>query len=284
MTRWKDALKRGMATTGKAIATGTKTVATKVAIAARHSQWRDEIIGRMSERQAKNACTYFGVERYEILGEEQNWKSALASSVDLVPLLEYAKKRGIRVDDIEAKLKAETTAQDATTTTPHATTPPKATHVSPTAVPEALSASMKAEPINETRAKDPSPAPDLLQLLGRAIQKFPPQKQLKAEKDFRNALHSWLMHDFPQAVMEKRSSDGRVRPDIVVETVAIEIKGPTSNQALRSIYAKCVEYSPAFPGGLVIVLFRIQDMEYFESWRQRVVSHFPHVVVIARND
>jgi hypothetical protein len=76
---------------------------------------------------------------------------------------------------------------------------------------------------------------------------------------------------------------GSARPDIVIEDIAIEIKGPTTEEGLRSIADKCLRYHHHFKK-MIVVLFDIQTKtsRFFNEWEEGLKKHFPDVIVIKK--
>lgn len=91
-------------------------------------------------------------------------------------------------------------------------------------------------------------------------------------------LARYLLQYFPSVKIEEQRSSAR--PDITVDNVAIEVKGPTYEVGLQSIADKCLRYPLYFEKGLIIVLFDIKvTSRMLEDWQKGVRSKFPHVVV-----
>jgi len=76
---------------------------------------------------------------------------------------------------------------------------------------------------------------------------------------------------------------GASRPDIVIDEIAIEVKGPTDNQALNTLTTKCLKYSQYYKH-LIIVLFEPQFSEsnYWEIVNG-IKTYSPHVEVIRKD-
>lgn len=107
----------------------------------------------------------------------------------------------------------------------------------------------------------------------------PAREQLHNEYAYQLSLHQWLKRVFPSAVIEEQR--GRSRPDIVIDNIAIEVKGPTGHNALNTIATKCMMYAGHFPDGIIIVLFEMNvSDEYFSNWRTALEKKFPGVIVI----
>lgn len=85
-----------------------------------------------------------------------------------------------------------------------------------------------------------------------SIEKFKPSRNYGNEFGYHTELQGWLKAHFPSAAVEIQT--GASRPDIVIDNVAIEIKGPTDNRALDTLTTKCLKYTHYYPH-LAIVLF-----------------------------
>jgi len=94
-------------------------------------------------------------------------------------------------------------------------------------------------------------------------------------------LARWLEPKFPMLRVEQQI--GSARPDIVIEDIAIEIKGPTTEAGLQSIADKCLRYHHHFKK-MIVVLFDIQTKtsRFFNEWEEGMKKNFPDVVVIKK--
>ena len=108
-----------------------------------------------------------------------------------------------------------------------------------------------------------------------------PKRQLKREESYHLSLYVWLKKSFPSAKIEEQR--GGARPDISIDDIAIEVKGPTKNPDLNSIANKCLIYPQYFPDGLIVVLFavNVHDRRYNE-WLKGMRKSFPDVRVIRK--
>ncbi|MEM7821437.1 MAG: FeoB-associated Cys-rich membrane protein [Candidatus Aenigmatarchaeota archaeon] len=115
----------------------------------------------------------------------------------------------------------------------------------------------------------------------KEIEEFTPAKEeLRHEYNYQLNLHGWLKRTFPSAVIEKQK--GSSRPDIVVDTIAIEIKGPTGRAELETIASKAMRYSHYYEG-LIVVLFELKvSPQYYQEWLEGLKRHFPNVRVIVK--
>jgi len=90
------------------------------------------------------------------------------------------------------------------------------------------------------------------------IERFKPLRKYKNEFPYQIELVGYLKSTFPGADIEQQK--GSSRPDIIIEDVAIEVKGPTRTQDLQTIADKCMRYYQHF-GEIVIVLFEVDVYE-----------------------
>jgi hypothetical protein len=116
----------------------------------------------------------------------------------------------------------------------------------------------------------------------REIEEFKPARdELRNEYAYHLSLYHWLKRTFSQAGYEKQR--GSSRPDIVINDIAIEIKGPTDHEALKTIADKCMRYAKHFPEGLIVVLFEVNvNRQLYEEWYSSLQEQWPHVKVIKK--
>lgn len=135
----------------------------------------------------------------------------------------------------------------------------------------------KPEEVAEWREKD-----QLINRIVEEIKAFEPAKpELRNEYAYQLSLHSWLKKSFPKADIEIQR--GHSRPDIVIEDIAIEIKGPTDSQGLITIADKCMRYADHFPQGLIVVLFEVRVNEgRYQEWLESLKRKYPNVKVIRK--
>jgi hypothetical protein len=101
------------------------------------------------------------------------------------------------------------------------------------------------------------------------------------ELSYQLDLGRYLLQYFPTAKLEQQISSAR--PDIVIDNIAIEIKGPTYQEGLRSIADKCLRYPLYFEKGLIIVLFDVKvTSRFLEDWKKGLQNKFPQVVIICK--
>jgi len=123
--------------------------------------------------------------------------------------------------------------------------------------------------------------PEHLQGLVMAIESFQPAKAYHREVNYQTELTGWLKAKL-SATVTIEEARGRSRPDIVVaSTIAIEIKGPTTNQELKTIPDKVIRYRQKW-ASFVAVLFDIQDEVRYREWLRGMQERFPDAVVIRK--
>ena len=117
------------------------------------------------------------------------------------------------------------------------------------------------------------------------ILNFRPSRQYDNEGGYHNELFNYLQNKFHQAQSNKRV--GSSQPDIRIEHIAIEIKGPTGKNQLRDLSHKVIRY---LAGGhhtlLFIVLFDPQkeiSPAYFKDLKDGLLK-IPKVGVITKRN
>ena len=101
--------------------------------------------------------------------------------------------------------------------------------------------------------------PDFLLNLESKIKAFKPLKKYTKEELYQTQLSGYLQNEYPDLEIEKTIEYSR--PDIIIDNIAIEIKGPTNMSGLKTIPDKINKYLPK-RDYLFIVLFDIQVVWY----------------------
>lgn len=114
-----------------------------------------------------------------------------------------------------------------------------------------------------------------------SIKNFQPSRKYKNEFGYHIELQGWLKSHFQNARVELQT--GASRPDIIVDNIAIEVKGPTDNHALNTLTTKCLKYSHYYTH-LIIVLFEpiFSESNYNEIVRG-IKNYFPNVEIIRKD-
>lgn len=109
-------------------------------------------------------------------------------------------------------------------------------------------------------------------------------KNYHHEYSYQSELAQWLKSRFSDTNIEIQR--GSSRPDIVVKGIAIEIKGPTGENELRTIADKCMRYSQHFKSGIIIVLFDVQvNSRWYVEWVngiKKTHEHLTHIEIIRK--
>lgn len=123
---------------------------------------------------------------------------------------------------------------------------------------------------------------DLLELVVQAIQDFTPSRRYHNEFPYQAELQGWLRSKFPMSRIEIQT--GASRPDIVIEDIAIEVKGPTDNAALNTLTTKCLKYSEYY-NKIILTLFEpVFSESNFREIESGIERHFPHVRVVRKDE
>lgn len=112
------------------------------------------------------------------------------------------------------------------------------------------------------------------------INKFTPARKYLSEDNYRSELFGFLKQKFPSAKIEVQVDSSR--PDIAIDDVAIEIKGPTDSTGLNTLADKAMRYKKTWPH-IIMVLFDIQVTDHrYDEWHVPFKNYYPAVVVIKK--
>ena len=113
-----------------------------------------------------------------------------------------------------------------------------------------------------------------------AIEEFRPSQRYDSELGYHAELVGYLKTRFPNLKMEEQI--GSSRPDITIQDIAIEVKGPTGNKALDSLTTKCLKYLQHYPH-LIVVLFEpfFNEGHYSEIERGLEIK-FPNLIIVRK--
>jgi len=119
----------------------------------------------------------------------------------------------------------------------------------------------------------------LQQIIGEIIDFKPILNDYNFELPYHIDLARFLMNKYPNAQVEIQKSSAR--PDIVINNIAIEIKGPTTEKGLQTIADKCIRYPQHFDKNLIIVLFDLKvTNRFYNDWETGIKQNFPNVTII----
>ena len=120
----------------------------------------------------------------------------------------------------------------------------------------------------------------LLHRVSESIEKFEPSRRYGNEFGYHTELQGWLKAYFPNAKVEIQT--GASRPDIIIDHIAIEVKGPTNSQALNTLTTKCLKYSKYYTN-IICVLFEPSFTDRnFQEIKEGIDRTFPNVSIIVK--
>lgn len=118
----------------------------------------------------------------------------------------------------------------------------------------------------------------LVNRLTSHIVEFTPSWNNTYEQDYHRELQGYIKAVFPDARVEVQT--GSSRPDIVVQNIAIEVKGPTYSKDLQTIADKLMRYSQHYDT-VIVVLFNVQVNERrYSEWELGIRNTFGDVRII----
>jgi len=128
------------------------------------------------------------------------------------------------------------------------------------------------------RDREEAEARKLVNRLTSHIEGFTPLRDYSNEWDYHRELQIHIKAVFPDARIEVQT--GSSRPDIVVQNIAIEVKGPTHTRDLQTIADKLMRYSQHYDT-VIVVLFSVQVNERrYSEWERGVKKTFGDVRII----
>jgi len=136
------------------------------------------------------------------------------------------------------------------------------------------------EQLDEVARKDreEAEARKIVNRLTGHIKAFRPLRDYASEWDYHRELQIHIKAVFSDARIEVQT--GSSRPDIVVQNVAIEVKGPTYSKDLQTIADKLMRYSQHYDT-VIVVLFNVQVNERrYSEWERGIRNTFGDVRII----
>lgn len=132
----------------------------------------------------------------------------------------------------------------------------------------------------ERRDEEEKMKESLLYKVFESIEDFKPSRRYKNEFGYHTELQGWLKAHFPSAKVEIQT--GASRPDIIIDDIAIEVKGPTDSQALNTLTTKCLKYSKYYTN-IICVLFEPSFTDKnFQEIKEGINRTFPNVSIIVK--
>jgi len=254
---WKKTFKK----IGKGIVKGAKAIADSTKKTMQMRRWKEDILRRMSMNQLRQLCfenrlnTKKNILRQDGRSGKFYTKTINCTKVDLVHklknkagldyLINFSKRNHINIRDILRDI-------------------------------DRKKAEWKVKEITENMKEGEV---SLFLEVEKAVREFKPLRKYDKELYYQDSLASWLKSKFPNTAIEV--SRGSTRPDIVVEGIAIEVKGPTYDRDLQTISDKCMRYCQYFPQGLICVLFNVYVNHHrYKDWEKGMKETFPNVKII----
>jgi len=230
------------------------------------NQWKEKILRRFYEETLKQFCRESGVPI-----SERRWTTAksrrgtrykreythyftfeelinqLIRSVRLDNIIEFAKRKRISIRDIESEIDKYYANKE-------------------------FIESKQFQIIDDEKFKR---ILDIIYKFNPIINNYP------NELPYQIDLARYLIQYFPETKVELQK--GSARPDIIIDNIAIEIKGPTWEDGLRTIADKCLRYPQYFERGFIIVLFDLKvTNQYFNDWSNGIKQKFPDVSILKK--
>lgn len=114
----------------------------------------------------------------------------------------------------------------------------------------------------------------------KSINEFKHSKNYSSEEGYHAELYGWLKAHFKNAKTEERI--GSSKPDISIGNIAIEVKGPTDDNAINTLPAKCLKYLNHYDN-LIFVLFNPHFSENnFREIAHGIKKYHPGVIIIRK--
>ncbi len=266
---WKSVLKSVAVTTGKGIVKGTKKLIDSSRRSMQVRQWKEQILRRMNKAELDRLCREKRIstsaKRSSLKQGSKGdlyWKESthtytydelvgrIRNRVRLDDLISFAKRSHINIRDILGEI-------------------------------DQKKAEWRVKELDEEMHEG---GIEFLKELEKAIYEFKPLRRFyEKEILYQDTLASWLRSQFADYEVEVEVASGSTRPDIVVNGVAIEIKGPTFDTDLETISDKCMRYMQYFPNGMICVLFSVHvSQQRYTDWLRGMKDKYPEVVVIRK--
>jgi hypothetical protein len=242
-------VKKVAITTGKVIKKSATTVADTTRKAVQKRGWKDQILMRLDSKMIKQLAREKRIHP-ELVDKPTNddYIDAIKDEVSLDDIIAFAKRNYVNIRDILTEIEYS-----------------------------------KVKEENKKMLNDGSTIKGFYEQVLREIQLFQFSKSYKEELPYHMQLLGYLKAKFPNAKTDDEQIRGSSRPDITIDGIAIEIKGPTGERELQTIADKCLRYCPSHPKGVIIVLFNISaGQDYYEEWLKGMINRFPGVKIIPK--
>lgn len=116
--------------------------------------------------------------------------------------------------------------------------------------------------------------------IAKCIEQFLPSRHYHDEFGYHTELQGYLKAHYPQSRIEVQT--GSSRPDIIIDSVAIEVKGPTNSRDLSTIADKMLRY-PQYYDHVIVVLFDVQTKDRrYNEWYDGITEHYRGKITVIR--
>ena len=240
MSDLKDNLKKFGSSARKALIVGAKAMAENLQETAKESSRKRQIVGKMYEGTIKELARQRGLHPEPFLGGKptiDDYKESILSNVSLTELIEFARKKRIDIRDVTDSINEDEARKE------------------------------------QKKLDDDASVSDEFKKVAQTVREFMPLKNYPNEYQYQAELTQWLRARFPNTNIEVQR--GSSRPDIVVNGIAVEVKGPTWDEDLRTIADKLVRYPQWFRKGIIIALFNVHvNPHLYEEWAKGITKSF----------
>jgi hypothetical protein len=247
MSNWKDSFKALGNSATKAFATGANNVINATKEHIKDSNRKREIVDKMYAGTIKDLARQRGIRPETFFNDNptiDDYKDSIVSNMSLKELIEFANKKRIDIRDV-------------------------------------LDSISKDEANKEQKKLEENPGlSNEFKEIANCIRDFKPLSNYNREYPYQAELAQCLRGRFPNTNIEVQR--GSSRTDILVNGIAIEVKGPTTIEDLNTIADKLIRYSQWFPKGIIIVLFNVKVYpNRYEEWCKGI-KNFPFNVEIIK--
>ena len=236
MTNWRDRLQGLGSAAAKAITTEAKNVVNATQEQIKESSRKRDIVDKFYPGTIKELAFQRGLHPESFFNDKpslDDYKDSIVSNMSLNELIEFARKKRIDIRDVTDKIVEETRNKEI------------------------------------KKLEENADLSDEFKNIVRCVREFKPLKNYHREYHFQAELAQWIKSRFPNTNIEEQR--GSSRPDIVVNGIAIEVKGSTYDEDLVTIFDKVGRYSQWFPKGIIIALFNVQvNPHRYEEWLKGV--------------
>ncbi len=240
-------VKKVAITTGKVIKKSANTVVDTTRTAFQRREWKDEILRIIGPTLIKELARERNVRPSYDEGRPtiDDYIQAIKNNVTLDDIVSFANRNKVNIRDILTEMEYYQVKQE------------------------------KKEILHDGVA-----VKGFYEQVVNEIKSFYPSGRHNNELPYQMELYRFLKEKFPKSDIEK--TRGSSRPDITIEGIGIEVKGPTRVEDIQTIMEKCARYCLSHPKGVIIVLFDNQVPQWrYAEWLKGMKEHFPKVRVIS---